>query len=133
MLVYVDTNIFIDFLKDRDSVTGRDLGAVSEKFFDRVLKGEFCIVVSSWMEEELYNHVSESDAKMLFSTLEDNMEKISYDEDDKEYVKNLDEDNWDDALHAVLADKADADVLVTQNITDYTGISLINVRKPSDI
>jgi predicted nucleic acid-binding protein len=134
MLVYIDTNIVIDFLRERKSEVGRDLGAVAGKLFDRALDGEFDIVVSEWMEEELYNHVPKNDAEMLFSMLEERIEKVDYTTEDKERAKTLDEEDWDDALHAVLADKAEADYLATQNITDYTSVmKLIKVRKPSDI
>jgi predicted nucleic acid-binding protein len=133
MLVYVDTNVFLDFLRDRENEFGGDLGKRAERFFRRVMKGEFDIIVSEWMEEELYNHVEESEASMLFSMLEDSIIEASYSDEDWERARKIDEDEADDVLHAVIADNAGADLVATQNISDYKEVDFIEVKKPRDV
>lgn len=134
MIVYVDTNIYIDFLKDRNSETGRDLGVIAGDFFQQVREGKFTIILSDWVERELYNNVPRNHAKMLISSLEENIITVNETKQDKVRAKELDSDDTDDARHAVLADKADADYLVTQNTTDYKNVMhLVDVRKPTTI
>lgn len=133
MLVYVDTNVFLDFLLDRENEFGGDLGARAEQFFRRVMEGEFDIVVSDWMEEELYNQIEEGEASMLFNMLEGSIVEASYSEEDRDRAEEIDEDEADDILHAVIADNVGADVVATQNISDYKEVDFIPVKKPRDI
>jgi len=43
-------------------------------------------------------------------------------------------DNWQDALHAVLARKCHAQYLVTRNITDYSEVKdLVEIKLPENL
>jgi predicted nucleic acid-binding protein len=133
MLVYVDTNVFLDFLRDRDNEFGGSLGARAERFFRRVREGEFDIVVSDWVKEELSNHLESGEERILFSMLEDSIVEASYSDEDWERAREIDEEEADDILHAVIADNVGADLVTTQNISDYGEVDFIDVKKPRDI
>ena len=133
MLVYVDTNVFLDFLRDRDNEFGGDLGARAEKFFRRAREGEFDIVVSDWVKEELSNHLESGEERILFIMLEDSIVEASYSDEDWERAERIDEKEADDILHAVIADNVGADLVTTQNISDYGEVDFIDVKKPRDI
>ena len=133
MLVYVDTNVFLDFLRDRENEFGGSLGARAERFFRRVRGGEFDIVVSDWVKEELSNHLDNGEERMLFSMLEDSIVEASYSDEDWERAERIDEEEADDVLHAVIADNVGADLVTTQNISDYGSVEFIEVKKPRDV
>lgn len=133
MLVYVDTNVFLDFLRDRENEFGGSLGARAERFFRRVLESELDIVVSDWVKEELSNHLDNGEERMLFSMLEDSIVEASYSNEDWKRAERIDEEEADDILHAVIADNVGADLVTTQNISDYGEVDFIEVKKPRDI
>jgi len=133
MLVYVDTNVFLDFLRDRENEFGGSLGKRAEEFFRRVREGEFDIVVSDWVKKELSNHLENGEERMLFSMLEDSIVEASYSDEDWERAERIDEQEADDVLHAVIADNVGADLVTTQNITDYRNVDFIEVKKPRDV
>lgn len=133
MLVYVDTNVFLDFMRDRENEFGGSLGKRAERFFRRVRNGKFDIVVSDWVNEELSNHLESGEERMLFSMLEDSIVEASYSDDDWERAERIDEEEADDILHAVIADNVGADLVTTQNVSDYGEVDFIDVKKPRDI
>jgi predicted nucleic acid-binding protein len=59
---------------------------------------------------------------------------LDHDESDEDKARKLKEDNFDDALHVILAEKAQADVIITRNIEDFKEISTnIPVRRPEQL
>lgn len=132
MLVYIDTNIVLDLVRDRDSRTGRDLGTYSMSIFEQAKSCRFKVVISEWLRDELDSKGHDKEIEELFEELEEKKVEVKYGKKEREKAEELSSEDRDDALHGVLADKADADVLVTQNVADFRCVEhLVKVRKPS--
>lgn len=132
--LYVDTNVFLDALLGRKSLTGRDLSKIATKFFHRAISCEFYIIISSWTLQELYKEVDVSQVKMLFKMLERKIKTVEHSEGDIEKAKKISNEHFQDALHALLAVKNKADFVVTRNLTDYSCTNnLIKAKLPEHI
>ena len=68
MLVYVDTNIYLDYFQNRQDRL-RPLGEFVFQFFRRSLKCEFEIVVSDFVLEELHKKVTIKQQEEFFKPL----------------------------------------------------------------
>lgn len=130
MKVYLDTNIYLDYLLDRRGRTGRRLGDMAERVFRRIFSGEVRLVISDWVKMELQNHIEGNNVKVMFALMK-NIEEIRTEKCDIEEAKRISRENFDDALHAVLARKARADFLVTRNTDHFREFSgLVNTAIP---
>jgi len=105
--IYCDTCIYIDFIKDRKTDSGRPVGEEATALFTEVLKGKYELVVSYLQLEK---------------KIEGNITYIKYTAIDKQKAIELKPNNWKDALHVVLAEKTGCRYLVTQNIKDFVEI-----------
>jgi len=131
--VYVDTNIFLDALMDRESKHGRDLGTPAMSVFSQAKYGRFEIIVSDWTLEELTNHIEKSPVKELFSEIgNDNIIHCSYSSEQKEKAKE-NSNHWEDYLHGLIAEEQDADCIVTRNVKDFRIFSGVKAKLPSQI
>ena len=115
--VYLDTNIYLDFLKDRVGETGRKLGDCATRVFMKLMKGELTLVFSDWNQKELGYQIEGSELTTLFNLIK-HIENVRTEQVDKEEAKRLSTTNTGDALHAVLARKGKADVVITRNMKD---------------
>lgn len=134
MLVYIDTNIVLDAVRDRTSVVGRDLGTPAKSLFSRAAACQFDIVVSEWLLEELDGKVDPGTVQQLFQPLRENdkIVKQRYSAEDKEEAKAV-TGHWHDALHGVLAERAGADVLVTRNLDDFRLFTSLDPKLPEQV
>lgn len=131
--IYVDTNVYLDYLQDRCNKLGKPLGDDAWRVFGRVVAGEFSLVVSSFVLEELYCQIEPTETAMLLETMKKNIQYVKYDIEEKEKAKSLSV-HWQDALHAIIAHREKVDYLVTQNITDFKGYSsLVNPVRPKEL
>lgn len=133
-LIYIDTNVVIDALEDRNSSAGRDLGTSAMSVFSQALACRFDIVISKWMLEELKDHVEPKEVRGFFKEFreEDKVVTQSYTQKDKEKAEEI-ADHWQDALHGILAKKAGADCIVTRNIDDFRLFTSLNAKLPEYI
>lgn len=134
MLVYIDTNVVLDAVLDRESVVGRDLGTPAMSLFSRAAMCQFDVVVSEWMLEELYQRIDPEPAAELFAALQENDKVVEqgYDDEDVSAAQAV-TDHWEDALHGILAEKADADCIVTRNVTDFRLFTGLDVKLPEQV
>jgi predicted nucleic acid-binding protein len=127
--IYLDTNVFLDyFLKRRGSDT-------AYRILMRSLKCEYNIVVSDWLLKELHKYASPQETKTWLATLaaKNKIINIASTDADFEEARRIDE-HFQDPLHAVLAHKAGAKILVTRNIWDFRSCRhLIKPVFPEDI
>ncbi|MFB6076528.1 MAG: type II toxin-antitoxin system VapC family toxin [Candidatus Nanohaloarchaea archaeon] len=131
--LYVDTNIIIDIVRDRRSGTGRDTAAAALSVFSRAESGDFELVISEWTWEELEGELDESEmeiAEELFDRAGSQIVDQPYTAEDKKRAKEIDT-HWHDALHGILAEKADADHIVTQNVDDFRMLTGFDPVPPS--
>jgi predicted nucleic acid-binding protein len=114
--IYCDTCIYLDYFYKRKTERGRDVGKEALIVFNSVLKGQYKLVVSNWVLEELKFYNCE-EFQNLEKFLSNNMIYIKY--SDQDMIKAKKFNNWKDALHVILAEKTGSDYLITQNIQDF--------------
>ncbi|MCK4327713.1 MAG: PIN domain-containing protein [Candidatus Diapherotrites archaeon] len=121
-VVYVDTNVYLDYFENRCDRL-RPLGEFAFQFFRRALKCEFEIVMSDHVMDELESVVSIETIDMFLEPLKkkNKIKLVFVEQADVRRAKRL-PTHWQDALHAVLAEKAGAELIVTRNANDFAGL-----------
>ena len=131
MLVYVDTNVYLDYFENRTDRL-RPLGEFAFQFFRRTEKCEFEIVVSDFVLEELSKRIDEKQQEEFFKPLyrKEKIHEIKSTHKDKQKAMAVGI-HWQDSLHAILAKKAGAECVVTRNLDDFAG--LVEAHTPEEI
>jgi len=135
MKIYCDTNIYMDFFEGRSDYL-RPLDEFAFQIFKRVENGEFTLIISDHLLYELRNHIEEKKITELLQPLNQKgrIIKIFKTREDILKAKEISKENWKDALHAILANKAKAVYLLTRNIQDYAGCEhLVEIKFPENI
>lgn len=112
MKIYIDTNVYLDYLLKRKNKYGKDLSKSAFNVFKRTVACEFYIILSQHILNELHAHIKESDTRMLLKFLKKKTIPI---EDIKEYKG--------DEKHAILAENAGANLIVTRNKKHFYSFS----------
>ena len=134
MLVYVDTDIFLNYLLNRKNKLGRSLYPEAALFFQRVYSGDFKILISNKTLEELYANIELEQTRMLFEFLKDKIQKVNYTPEEVAEAKSIDPIDWKDALHALLARKHEASCLITRNMRHFKKFShIIQPKFPCEL
>lgn len=129
-LIYLDTNIIMDFL------LGRDRSAF--KLILRAISCEFCILISDLVIKELHYQNLDTEMLNLFSMLKKSNKLVidnTLDSDHinaNELVKNY-LTHYSDALHKSIAKRNNVRYLVTKNIKDFICFNDINIVRPDAI
>ena len=121
MRVYVDTNVFMDFLCDRNSAAYR--------FFVKTISCMHTIVISDIVLEEL--SFQKVDSNNLMKVLSPKIEVVLTIYDDKLRAKRL-LTHYNDALHICIAERSKVDAIITRNKKDFM-ITKIPVKSADDI
>ena len=134
MRVYVDTNPYIDVFEDRKNHL-LDLGELSFQMFRRIRENKYELVVSDWLEKELENNEHLDEYEDFIKELGGEGVKIYKTETD---IKDKEEankyQNKADALHAILARKMNADILITRNDKDFIEVQdIIEIGWPREL
>lgn len=120
--VYCDTCVFMDAmgLNDNDDPF-KALVEFAWNFFDAVKRGEYILVTSSWVFEEFKKR--RGGDKELHDFIDDlqikNKIHIKEEPRDIEKAEKLSKRNKPDARHVILAKKANAHYLTTQDTKDF--------------
>lgn len=132
--VYCDTCVYRDALEGderRDPL--RPLDEFAWQFFNKVLEGHYVLVTSDHVFYEFKKTVG-SDVKLqkLLEQIEHEQKiHITTTNEDKQAAKKLSANNYADALHVILAKKANAFILTTQNIRHFAEFDhLIEILPP---
>lgn len=129
--LYIDTNIFIDALEDRNSRYGRDMGTEAMSIFSQARYGQYELVISEWTLEELYKNVDEEKVEELLEDIDD-IKFCKYTEEQEKQAKE-NSDHWQDYLHGLIAEENNVDCIVTQNIKDFKILSGVKAKLPSQV
>ncbi len=135
MRVYADTNVYVDLFEGRKQGF-EDWGEFALQFFNRVKDKEYVLVISDWLFLEI-KKVLGSDVHLV--SLLDNFsdeQKIFVETTsvDKATARELSRNNFPDALHVVLAKKANAIYLETRNIKDFAEFrDIIKISLPQSL
>ena len=134
-LIYCDTCIFINCLKDETSPTGKQMGREAFRLFKRSASCKYRIAISDWLLNEIYKKASVSDAKLIFTLIKNKItEKVIKTEEDIARAKELSPSHFQDALHVVLAMKAGADIFVTRDFELRKNLGhLIEIKLPEEL
>lgn len=129
MRLYIDTNVFLDFLWE-----DRKYHQETSEFFSLLVAHRHITIISTWSLQELYKYVTTEKASMLFGFLKKHMETISHTEEDVREAKRLSPSHFQDALHGILAYKAGADLVVTRDASGFACVRhLVKAVKPEEV
>jgi len=134
--IYCDTNVYLDFLLGRTDFL-RPLNEFAYQIFKRVEEGEFDLIISDHLLYELKNNIHNKEQIVeLLTRLKKagKIIKVYKTQEDIARAKQISLKNWKDALHAILANKAKADYLLTRNIPDFVDCEdLVEIKFPENI
>lgn len=136
MRIYCDTCIYLDLFEGRKDYL-RPLDEFAYQIFRRVENGEFTLIISDHLLYELENNLD--DKSKITELLEPlnkkgKIIKVTKTREDILKAKEISQENWKDALHAILANKAKAVYLLTRNIKDYADCKhLVEIKFPKNI
>lgn len=138
--IYLDTSVFGGYFDD-------EFQEWTKPLFERINKGEFTILISTMLDEEL--EFAPENIKNLLSNLKDSFIEFLNDKDEAislatEYINEnvVGKTSYADCLHIALATIYQADLLVSWNfkhivnverIRGYNSINLKNGYKQLDI
>lgn len=123
MRLYIDTNIFIDYLLGRKDKF-RDLGLISFEFLRQVVEKEHEIIISDLLMKELEFNTKKEKIDELMSWLSENNKiiQIKAEKSDKILADRISKKlklEYADCLHSSLAKRLKADYIITRNIKDF--------------
>ena len=133
-LLYIDTNVIIDAIKGRRNKFGKRIGNPASDLFFNAILCKHKLIISTWALKELDDNAFLQDAKMFFELTKKKIEYLKYNDEDKQKAKQKSQDKSDDALHIVLAEKYNADYIVTRNKDHFQDIqTAIPIKKPEEL
>lgn len=123
MRLYLDTNVIMDFLLERDSA--------AHLLLMRALRCEFTLVLSTLAIEELSRHQPPEEVQNVLTLLEPKLFRCAPTSEDRIAAAQSTVTHYADALHHIIA-VAHADMLVTKNIKDFP-FTDIPIRRPDEL
>lgn len=136
MRIYCDACIYLDFFEGRKDYL-RPLDEFAYQIFRRVKEGEFTLIISDHLLYELENNLEDKNKiTELIQPLNEKgrIIKVTKTREDVLKAKEISQEHWKDALHAILANKAKAIYLLTRNIQHYMGCEhLVEIKFPESI
>ncbi len=133
--IYLDVNIYRDYLEERTNREGKDLEEKAWNIFARTISCEFKIVISDVLINQLAHQITPGKSQFLLELLKSKgkLVMVNVTVEDKKKANKL-STNYEDALHAVVAARAGAELLVTRNIRDFLPFNhLIKAKLPENL
>ena len=137
-LIYIDTNIYLDYFEGRNDYL-RPLGEFAFQTFQRTLSCEFTIIFSGLVLKELSNYMNEEDLYSLLNELKEKNKLIETKTtfQDKEKARQMIKQkrtDFNDTLHAIIAQRMNAKYLVTRNVKDYLELQeIVKIMMPESL
>jgi len=132
--LYIDTNVIIDMIEDRTNEFGDHLGEHAAKVFTEAISCKYELIFSDWLFIELNKYIVPESSRMLFELGKKKIVFQKVSDEDKQQAKQRSQEHPDDALHVVLAEKANADIIVTSNTGHFNKIrTKIPIKKPKNL
>lgn len=118
-IVYVDTCIYMDLFKSGRANKWVNFYEVAFDFFKRLENGNYILVVSDWLKEQLRRNGVIAEAEELFKKFADK-NKISYVFNTKDILAEANKySNWEDAVHAIIAIRNKTEFFITRNFHHF--------------
>ncbi len=131
--IYLDTNIYLDYLLERKNKQGDDLESKAFRIFERTVSCEFEIILSSWTLEELDKYVPYDKIKFLLASIKKKTILVKHTPENITYAKTI-SPHFQDIVHGLLAIQEKADVIVTRDIKGFKKLDhLLQAVLPEDI
>ena len=119
--VYCDTNVYLDFFLERDNILPHSI--VAEKIFNAAYRKKIVLVYSDWLEYQIKNVVGDrwNQVKGMLEDLRKRnaLEQINVSPEVKREANQYPTEH-EDAVHALLAIKAGAKMLITRNVRHFS-------------
>lgn len=141
--IYVDTCILISFITNELNLQGKTKGLILYTIFEKFYEGKIIMVVSKWTLKELKKVLKRKnnfDSYKYIRDLIDELKSVNavdivqWDKEDEKKANELDPENWDDALHIILAEKSHSSLLVTEDINHFNNYShRITIYSPREL
>ena len=138
MKLYIDSCVYVDFLGIPKTKFDTTMSEKASKFFNHVLLKKHKILLSGWAIKETERVLNDQNIaweslKPFFAIYGSLIETIICTDEDKQKAKLLCPNNYDDALHVILAEKSKANYIITSNLAHFKRIkSTIQVLCPSE-
>ena len=129
-LIYIDTNVWIDFWEDRrDNI--RPLGEFAFQLLKKAYECKYRIIVSGLVIDELDLFYSKETIIEIMKNLRASgkYQPLKVLEQDRLQAEETAKEvgtSYNDARHAILANRANADYLVTRNLKDFERLFDLN-------
>lgn len=120
-LVYIDTNIYMDHFDNRTDGL-RPLGEFAFELLRRVRNGDFIVIFSTLVSEELSYNTYEERIKQLLEDLNENVIYTGILQDDAKLANRICKDRgttFNDTLHAIISKRMNAEYFITRNFKDF--------------
>lgn len=132
--VYCDTCVYVDLFEGRKD-RFRDLGEFALSLFRKIREKEYKLIISDWLLYEIKKLNHEENFNDLLKQFEDeSLIKVEISNEDERKARQLSPSNFPDAMHVILAKKADAIYLVTRNIQDFAEFcKIIEIATPESL
>ena len=118
--IYVDSCVYINYLNSETNKLGRPMGPDAFNVFVQVQQGKYQLILSTWVIEEMSLKVkNDNDTTNLIETMEENIIRVGYTQQEKEEAMQMTKTHWQDALHIIIARREGAEYLITNNLQDY--------------
>jgi predicted nucleic acid-binding protein len=123
MRIYIDTNIFLDYLLGRKDKF-RDLGLIAFELFRKIIQEKHEIIISDILIKELEFNTEKDKLKGIYDWLgkANKIIKTKTEKGDKLKAIKISKKQTlprSDCLHSILAKKEKADLIITRNIKDF--------------
>ena len=131
MTILVDLNVILDVVQRREPHYTDSAGLLS-----KIVEGTVDGAVPGHAITTIYylvrSYVSKERAETTVDWLLEHMEVVPAGENDFRAARQLEMDDFEDAVVAALADRASCDVIATRNVEDFEG-SPTPVQSPQEI
>jgi len=133
--LYIDTNIFLNVINNEVSAqSGRNMSEPAAHLFFQAISCKHHLLISTWTLREAYKKIDVEQMRLLLELCKKKTIIIQHTLDDITVAKSRCHQHWHDALHIILAEKNDADSIITRNKDDFLMIgSKILVQKPEQL
>ena len=130
-IVYVDTCIYMDLFKTGRANKWIDFYEVAYYFFKKLENGDYNLMISDWLIEQLRRNSVLDQAEELFKRFSNDKKLIQKNKTAAILSEAENYLHWEDAVHALIAITNKADCFITRNFPDYEEFCMkIRLERP---
>jgi predicted nucleic acid-binding protein len=132
--IYIDTGVIIDAAEGRKNRFGKNIGDPAADLFLAAARCKYYLIIYTKMLEELQGLAKLEQAKSFFEIIKKKIIGARYTLAEKEQAKNRSNEHEADALHIIIAEREQADYIITRNTDHFKAIGTgIPIEKPEKL